>query len=99
MKLGEQATKSREAIKYTAEKLEYEVDYTDEERQKKRAAKWHGVFRMLNGIDKETKAESRNIYKNETTTMLRKRKRNGAKVSLTEKINIIRSVIVDTQDY
>ena len=54
---------------------------------------------MPNGIDKERKAESRNIYKGGTPTMLRRRKRNGTKLSLIEKIDIIKSVIVDTQDY
>ena len=54
---------------------------------------------MANGIDKARKAENRNIFKGETPVMNRRRKRKGNNLSLTDKIDIIRGVIVDCQDY
>ena len=62
-------------------------------------AKWHGVFYMPEVIDRERKAECRNMFKGETPVMKRRKKRNGTKLSLMDKIDIIKSVIVDTHDY
>ena len=72
---------------------------TIEEMRERKKAKWHGPFYMPNGIDKERKAECRNMFKEETPIMKLKGKRKRAFLSVLDKIKIIKSVVVDLQDY
>ena len=50
---------------------------------------------MPNGIDKERKAECRNMFKKETPIMKLRGKRKRAFLSVLDKVKIINSVVVD----
>ena len=50
---------------------------------------------MPNGIDKERKAECRNMFKKETPIMKQRGKRKRAFLSVLDKVKIIKSVVVD----
>ena len=98
-KYAEDATKYRERIKYMSLEKQCIDEEAAEKRRERNKAKWHGPFYMPDGIDKERKAECRNMFKKETPIMKLRGKRKRAFLSVLDKVKIVKSVVVDLQDY